>query len=458
MKRILTLLTFVAIAVCSNAYDVSRDGIYYNLNSTNYEAEVTYPRYGNGTGGYLNSTITIPEKITYKNQEYRVTSIGFATFAWCTNLVSINIPNSIKKIGNSAFADCVNLTSITIPNSVASIGASIFNGCSSLRTVIIPNSVASIGQFAFERCTSLENVYCYGEIPPTISSDALKDSNVGSATLHVPFEAMDTYKKTAIWNEFGTISILETKYELHDGTKYDNKQRFPFEQITYSRSFTESLAGKWSALYVPIRINIDDYLEDFDIAEIYAVCPSKDTNGDGEINSNDANTLVINKKKTGTTLPNIPYLIRPKEAKTYIITSADNILYPAEENSITCSTTTDVYTFTGHYETTTAVGNKQYYMTADGILDYSPSSPISIKPNRWIMSVESHGYGNSSAPSVDRAISIKVIGEDDETNGIESIKADRNNGNIYNLNGVKMNSENLPAGIYIKNGKKIVVK
>ena len=506
MKRLFSILAFFVATISSYAFDFEEDGIGYYVDD-----RYTAPYSGTATVSAIaynySGSIVIPSTVTHDGFTYPVTAIsgglncpgltsitipssvesivGMA-FMFCPGLASIivesgnskydsrdncnavietktntltcgckntKIPESVSSIGFGAFYNCDNLKSITIPNSVTSIGYLAFSSCDNLKSITIPNSVTSIEE-AFSYCRALLDVYCEAETVPTTVLNAFENT---SATLHVPAASLEAYKSTAPWSQFNYILCIEGEH-LTDGEVFDNAEQNECVELTYKRTFSETLVGKWSALYVPFSFNVEDYLEDFDIAEIYAVCPSKDTNGDGDINSNDANTLVINKKKTGTTLPNIPYLIRPKEAKTYIITSADNVLYPAEVNSITCSTTTDVYTFTGHYETTTAVGNKQYYMTADGILDYSPSSPISIKPNRWIMSVESHGYGNSSAPSVDRAISIKVIGEDDETNGIESIKADRNDGNIYNLNGVKMNSENIPAGIYIKNGKKIVVK
>ncbi len=49
------------------------------------------------------------------------------------------------------------------------------------------------------------------------------------------------------------------------------------------------------------------------------------------------------------------------------------------------------------------------------------------------------------------------------TTGISDIEMKQNvieneNAPIYTLNGVRMNSENLPKGIYIKNGKKFVIK
>ena len=48
-----------------------------------------------------------------------------------------------------------------------------------------------------------------------------------------------------------------------------------------------------------------------------------------------------------------------------------------------------------------------------------------------------------------------------ETTGVENVEvsvAAVKNAHVYNLQGVRMNAENLPAGIYIKGGKKFVVK
>lgn len=47
-----------------------------------------------------------------------------------------------------------------------------------------------------------------------------------------------------------------------------------------------------------------------------------------------------------------------------------------------------------------------------------------------------------------------------EATAISDVKADAQNTNtaVYNLNGVKMNTESLPKGVYVRNGKKIVVK
>ena len=61
---------------------VEIDGIWYNLMSETEEAEVTY-EYGNINYGYhsdYSGSITIPSKVTYLDEEYRVTSIGYRAF------------------------------------------------------------------------------------------------------------------------------------------------------------------------------------------------------------------------------------------------------------------------------------------------------------------------------------------------------------------------------------------
>ena len=95
-----------------------------------------------------------------------VTSIGWSAFEYCSSLTSVEIPNSVTSIGNYAFRGCSGLTSVVIPNSVTSIGSSAFSGCSGLTSVEIPNSVTSIRQLAFSGCSGLTSVV----IPNSVTS------------------------------------------------------------------------------------------------------------------------------------------------------------------------------------------------------------------------------------------------------------------------------------------------
>ncbi len=87
-----------------------------------------------------------------------VTSIGSYAFAYCKNLVGIEIPDSVTAIGGGAFSNCTSLTGVTIGNGVTSIGSNAFGYCTNLTSITIPDSVTSIGIAAFEYCDSLVSV------------------------------------------------------------------------------------------------------------------------------------------------------------------------------------------------------------------------------------------------------------------------------------------------------------
>lgn len=55
-------------------------------------------------------------------------------------------------IAGGAFKDCSNLISINMPNSIQSIGEWAFHGCSGLASITIPGNVTSIGMYTFMDC------------------------------------------------------------------------------------------------------------------------------------------------------------------------------------------------------------------------------------------------------------------------------------------------------------------
>lgn len=71
------------------------------------------------------------------------TGIGKFAFAECTNLESIQIPDSVTEIGLAAF-EHTGLKHAIIPSSVATIKQRTFSGCNNLETVYIPSSVETL--------------------------------------------------------------------------------------------------------------------------------------------------------------------------------------------------------------------------------------------------------------------------------------------------------------------------
>ena len=89
-----------------------------------------------------------------------VTTIDDRVFWGCSGLTSIEIPASVTNIGFSAFANCTNLASVTFAtgSQLETISEQAFIRCSGLTSIEIPANVETIGNMAFQECTNLASV------------------------------------------------------------------------------------------------------------------------------------------------------------------------------------------------------------------------------------------------------------------------------------------------------------
>ena len=166
MKRLsISLCVLLAIPFYASAFDAYIDGIYYNLDKTNYTATVTN-NLPDGSDNYqegcYQGEITIPEEITVSKQVYTVEAIGKLTFNRCYHLDAIHIGANVRSIGTGAFLYCESLQSVYIPNQVKDFGQSIFSQCKNLERVIVADEVESLGVGMFSYCTRLKNLQ-FGE-------------------------------------------------------------------------------------------------------------------------------------------------------------------------------------------------------------------------------------------------------------------------------------------------------
>ena len=92
MKKQLLLLIVLLMSLMARA-QTEINGIYYNLNSTDKVAEVTYP-----SGTEYTGSIVIPKTVAYGGVTYSVTGIDMGAFGGCSGLTSVTIPNSVTSI------------------------------------------------------------------------------------------------------------------------------------------------------------------------------------------------------------------------------------------------------------------------------------------------------------------------------------------------------------------------
>lgn len=378
-----------------------------------------------------------------------VTSIGNCAFDGCKHILSITIPNSVTSIGICAFRTCWSLRNITIPNSVTSIGDCAFFNCCDLTSITIPNSVTSIGDKAFLGCTILTSITFMGSTLPKFGKDVFANVN-NSIPVYVPANSIEEYKKE-LGGYFSNIQVNPKQLILTDNDFYSRDSQIDDADVSYTRNFTNV---NWQALYLPFSLKYEDWKNDFEIAFVNGVSQT-DKDDDGVI---DETVIEIIKMKEGTTSPNAPYLIRAKTTGKKTFSAKSTIVEAAKVNSVDCSTTMAKFTITGTYNeipSETMIANDYYGMGGGKLIKSDGSNDL--KPFRWYMKVESRDYSKYDVKNAAKAITIKVLDEE-ETTGIADIQRPSPNTQIFDINGRKVNGNSLKPGIYVKNGKKFVVK
>ena len=191
-----------------------------------------------------------------------VSSIGYAAFSGQETLSNIEIPSSVTSIGDNAFYYCTGLTSIVIPNSITTIGDHAFGYCTGLTNVKLPYTITNIDYSAFSNCTALKDFSYLADPVPSTQSNVFENTDIASATLHVPSSAISAYRNTAPWNSFGSIVpieafeegdsaliVMERKYLIEWGNNYS----YPKITLSFDNNVALSVgyyyADYWNGTY-----------------------------------------------------------------------------------------------------------------------------------------------------------------------------------------------------------------
>ena len=252
-KHILLMAALLLGSLSVSAEVVQIDGIWYDIVKKTQQAKVTRPTDGTKYSG----AVTIPDKVTYNDVEYSVTSIGESAFHSCSNLVKITIPEGVTSIERYAFQSCSSLAKITIPESVTSIGGYAFYGCGSLVKITISENsqLMSIGSNAFESCGSLTSI----ALPKSLTSigdQAFNFSGLTSITIPEGVTSMGfgafMYCKSLTSISFPENSQLTS---IREGA-FSTCEKLT--SIILPESVTEIRNGAFSHCYNLITINVPE--------------------------------------------------------------------------------------------------------------------------------------------------------------------------------------------------------
>ena len=224
-----------------------------------------------------------------------VTTIGAWAFYGCSGLTAVTIPNSVTNIGDNAFSYCSGLISIEvesgntkydsrnncnaiietasntliagckntiIPKSVTSIGDWAFEECSGLTSVEIPNSVTSIGEYAFRYCTGLTSVTIPNSVT-SIGDEAFRFCDLTTLTVYAPSCSLGTYALHT--NALDNIYVFSDKVDDYKAATNWSKYASRIKAITdvtvsgvTTRQNPEKTTDYWCTYYHPqanVKIN-----------------------------------------------------------------------------------------------------------------------------------------------------------------------------------------------------------
>ena len=323
-------------------------------------------------------------------------------------------------IGNEAFRECRSLKYVEFPATSSAtqpltyVAESMFAGCTSLPFITLPSTVTEIKANAFNGCSNLKYVNILAETPATLTTNAFDNT---PKNVYVKASKLSAYQSNADWN---TLNLKDT-YEQTLHTKYATfTHDFPVDFVSANgRDAMEAYVGK-STYKVTQPTKIQKILK-----------MTKST-------SIAANEGVILAGTPGTT-----YTYRIAESA--VAKLADNKVMPVREDTLLYQTETDGksnWTLQSDYKLHLTQDAKTIYCGRAYVHEINETGVQGAKPVVFGLSLDDEDGNNSN-----------------NTTGIDSVenkKADEENV-YYTLSGVRVINPT-EKGVYIKNGKKVIIR
>lgn len=287
--------------------------------------------------------------------------------------------------------------------------------------------------------------YCAAGFTATPNADGTYGiSKVGDLSVMVAYDK--SYDNVA---EGGTVDInMDTVNKIMVAKT---------EVANVNTTLTKTFANTgWNAFFVPFDFTLTaEMLNNFEFATLYNASLK---------NGNGSTIIAYHEAKAGETITAyLPCLIKAKATGEQKL-AVGEVTYKNRITTKDCSSITELYTFYPVMENTYTAAEYGYYLDSEtNSFVYNVNAGAYIPPFKYYMTIQNRSDGSYIVPTSGGASQAKfcVIGEGEAT-GITDIVGDATNasGKVYNLQGVLVGNttEGLPKGVYIKNGRKIIVK
>ena len=243
-------------------------------------------------------------------------------------------------------------------------------------------------------------------------------------------------------------------FNFADKIPYNLQKDEKYNTVNYAKTLEGNRIGKYQAWFMPFDYTISTAdEEDFVFYEVNMITNSPDPSVE------PTNDVWVRLKKIGAgdvLKANIPYAYKPKTyVSKYIFTTTNATLKAKETNAVVTQETADnIYSIFGTYDNINATTwNPFYYVNINGKLSLGTS--VTVGPYRWIIRKENKAGGKAVYAD---ALNFFVDSEDNSTTGITSYAKKDSENAWYTLNGIKLNGKPSEKGVYVVNGKKIVIQ
>ena len=275
-----------------------------------------------------------------------------------------------------------------------------------------------------------------------LSNFLLTESKINSGTLKVEMKAKK-YEEGALYLYFIEVaSVLSDKHELQ-------AQHIKSGE-TYSYQVQRTFASKhWNTICLPFDVSQKALNE-----AMGANCALREFTKKVENNVLKFENAVAKFENDVVIQAGVPYLIKPKrEVKNPIFS---NVVYKKDAMPQTVQDETKQYAFVGTFDPVKlSVDGSDLFLLANGNLAKPKSKDAS-----QMYGMRAYFKINEQSSSSAKQITYAIGCGSDIVNGIQSLQVHPliDSQHIYNLQGVDVGTDihHLPAGVYVKGGKKII--